>query len=89
MNKYITMFLTSAPILFEKINTALAVDDFTCVADQFHGFKTKFIMMCMKNTGIMSVSVEQQYRSGSASQSLVSEIRGILVDIEQAICELS
>ncbi|MEI7663373.1 MAG: ATP-binding protein [Bacteroidota bacterium] len=89
MNKYIKMFLESAPVLIEKINNALAADDFTGIADQLHGFKTKFIMMGMNRTGTLSVYLEQQCREVSPSISTKSDIRGILTDIERAIIELS
>ena len=89
MQKYITMFLTSAPVLAEKINTALAADDFTEAADQLHGFKTKFIMMGMKNTGNLSLILEQKCRSESKSATIHSDFKILLMEIEHAVNELT
>ena len=36
MQKYVSMFLQSAPVLLEKVNAALAADDFEEVANQLH-----------------------------------------------------
>jgi HPt (histidine-containing phosphotransfer) domain-containing protein len=88
MQKYIAMFLQSAPALLEKVNTALATDDFTEVANQLHGFKTKFIMMGMKNTGSLSLILEQQCRSNSKPATIHSDIKGLIRDVELAVSEL-
>ncbi|MEI6455744.1 MAG: ATP-binding protein, partial [bacterium] len=89
MQKYITMFLQSAPPLLARVNEVLAAGDFEEVANQLHGFKTKFIMMGMKRTGTLSVNLEQQCRGGSPSQTIASDIRGLLADIRRAVSELS
>jgi HPt (histidine-containing phosphotransfer) domain-containing protein len=89
MNKYIVMFLASAPIVIEKINSALRENDFTEIADQLHGFKTKFTMMGMISTGALSVNMEQQCRAATPSHNTKSDIRRILADIERAMSELS
>ena len=47
MQKYINMFIASAPVLIEKLNTALLNNDLEEIASQVHGFKTKWIMMGM------------------------------------------
>jgi CheY-like chemotaxis protein len=88
MQKYVNMFLQSAPVLLEKVNTALAADDFTSVADQLHGFKTKFIMMGMKNSGSLSLILEQQCRSNSKPSTIHSDINGLLRHVELAVSEL-
>ncbi|MCX6249841.1 MAG: tetratricopeptide repeat protein [Bacteroidetes bacterium] len=88
MQKYIAMFLQSAPVLLEKVNAALAADDFIMVADQLHGFKTKFIMMGMKNTGSLSLILEQHCRSDSKPATIHSDIKALLRDVEFAVSEL-
>ncbi len=47
MKKYITIFVNSTPLLIEKLNAALLESDLSEIANQVHGFKTKFIMMGM------------------------------------------
>ncbi|MCX6244852.1 MAG: tetratricopeptide repeat protein [Bacteroidetes bacterium] len=89
MKKYIAMFLQSAPVLSEKVNAALAAADFITVADQLHGFKTKFIMMGMKETGNLSLQLEQKCRSESRPATINSEINLLLGDVERAIIELT
>jgi signal transduction histidine kinase/CheY-like chemotaxis protein/HPt (histidine-containing phosphotransfer) domain-containing protein len=89
MQKYIAMFLQSAPVLKEKIGSALVENDFSEVANQLHGFKMKFIMMGMRNTGNLSSNLEQACRTGSGSETIRSGIIGILEDIDHAILELS
>ncbi len=89
MQKYIGMFLQSAPVLLEKVNTAIAASDFEEVANQLHGFKTKFIMMGMKNTGMLSLLLEQKYRSESRPGTSHAEIKILLADVERAIIELT
>ena len=88
MQKYVSMFLQSAPVFLEKVNAALAADDFEEAANQLHGFKTKFIMMGMKNSGSLSLSLEQQCRSGLKPATIHADIKGLLRDIELAVIEL-
>jgi len=89
MHKYVSMFLQSAPVLLEKVNAALAADDLEEVANLLHGFKTKFIMMGMKNTGNMSLLLEQKCRNEARPATISSEINILLVDVERAIIELT
>jgi signal transduction histidine kinase/FixJ family two-component response regulator/HPt (histidine-containing phosphotransfer) domain-containing protein len=89
MQKYIMMFLASAPVLVGKINKALAVNDFIEIADQLHGFKTKFIMMGMKSTGSQSFILEQQCRNDTKSDTFHADIKGLLGEVERAINELT
>ena len=88
MQKYVSMFLQSAPVFLEKVNAALAADDLEEAANQLHGFKTKFIMMGMKNSGSLSLSLEQQCRSGSKPATIHADIKGLLRDVELAVIEL-
>ena len=89
MQKYVSMFLQSTPVLLEKLNAALSADDFEEVANQLHGFKTKFIMMGMKSTGNLSLLLEQKCRSESRPAMIHSEIKILLGDVERAIVELT
>ncbi len=89
MQKYITMFVKSAPVLVEKINSALIENDFLEIAGQLHGFKTKFIMMGMKNTANLSLILEQKCRGESVSSGVRAGIEGLIGDIERAVIELT
>ncbi|MEI6889664.1 MAG: ATP-binding protein [Bacteroidales bacterium] len=89
MQKYVGMFLQSAPCLIDKINAALDMNDLLEVANLLHGFKTKFIMMGMKKTGNMSLLLEQKFRSEARPATLPSEINILLWDVKRAIIELT
>ncbi|MCX6246768.1 MAG: tetratricopeptide repeat protein [Bacteroidetes bacterium] len=89
MNRYITMFLESAPVLTEKINTAFAEDDFIEIANQLHGFKTRFIMMGMKDTGERALIQELKCRRDPGNGNIGRELNLILGEIETAVKELS
>ena len=89
MQKYVSMFLQSAPVLLEKLNAALDANDFMEIANQLHACKTKFIMMGMKDTGNLSVNLEQQCRNGSLKENFQSDIKRVLQDIDLAIGELT
>jgi signal transduction histidine kinase/AmiR/NasT family two-component response regulator/streptogramin lyase len=89
MKKYISMFTSTAPGLIEKINTAIAISDFDEIANQVHGFKTKWIMMGMKETKDIAIRLEHLCRDGS-EEELIKETIGILSGkIELALDELS
>ena len=62
MQKYITMFTASAPILIKKLTTALLNNDFEEIANQVHGYKTKWIMMGMNDARDLALKIEMECR---------------------------
>ena len=89
MKKYIQMFLSSAPSLIEKINTAKAKNDFEEIANQIHGFKTKWIMMGMNETKDTAILLEQLCREKSDEKLISEKMSNLIDDIEKAQIELS
>lgn len=63
MMKYIHIFLDSVPILIDKLESALKIDDLEEIATQVHGFKTKFVMMDMNETKERAMKLELDCRS--------------------------
>ena len=62
MQKYINMFTASAPILIKKLTTALLNIDFEEIANQVHGYKTKWIMMGMNDARDHALKIEMACR---------------------------
>lgn len=63
MQKYINIFLESAPVLIDRLNIALKKDDFEEIANQVHGFKTKFVMMGMEQAKELAIKIELDCRA--------------------------
>jgi len=89
MHKYINIFLDSAPVLIEKINAALHENNFQKIANQLHGFKTKFIMMGMHEANEIATKMELDCRKEISDYSLVKKDTAKLLNIiSEAINEL-
>lgn len=88
MKKYILMFEASAPLLIEKLKHALLENDRNEIANQVHSFKTKWIMMGMREAGTLSTTIEQKCRMEDHSPSVEGDIRALIRQIEQARVEL-
>jgi HPt (histidine-containing phosphotransfer) domain-containing protein len=88
MQKYIDLFLKSMPVVTEKINTAIAENDFEEIANQVHGCKTKFTMMGMKDAYDLCETIENACRAGDKSQHLKNEISELMQMIPKAETEL-
>lgn len=89
MKKYIDMFLKSAPMLKTNIEVALQENNFEEVANQVHASRTKFVMMGMKASNELSVTIEKACRDTELSQKPVDLIRQLLEDIQLAFKELN
>jgi HPt (histidine-containing phosphotransfer) domain-containing protein len=89
VKKYISMFTSTAPGLIEKINTALVINDLDEIANQVHGFKTKWIMMGMAETKDLAIRLEHLCREGSEVETIREIIVILIINIEMAITELS
>ncbi len=89
MKKYIRMFTSTAPGLIEKINSALATNDFLDIANQVHGYKTKWMMMGMTETKDLAIRLEHLCRDGSEEKLIRETIRVLFNNVELALIELS
>ena len=88
MQKYIKMFLDSAPALIEKVNAAIAINDYEEIANQVHGYKTKWIMMGMTDAKEIALRIEQECRQDLPGPSLEGDIEMLILQIRQAMNEL-
>lgn len=89
IKKYIGMFTSSAPRLIDDINTAFEEKDFESIANQVHGFKTKWIMMGMKETKDLAIELELLCREDPSNKLVAKKIENLINNINQAIDELS
>jgi signal transduction histidine kinase/DNA-binding NarL/FixJ family response regulator len=88
MQKYIGMFLASAPYIIDYINIALNNKDYTEIAGQMHGNKTKLIMMGMNKAKDLAAEIEMQCKEGINSDILEEKILTFIKQIEKAVTEL-
>lgn|GEM_PF-215251 len=88
MQKYIRMFLDSAPSLIEKVNSALEKNEFEEIANQIHAYKTKWIMMGMKESKDLAHKIEMQCREKSVNGETKENILNLVNQIQDAIGEL-
>ena len=89
MKKYIAMFTSTAPGLIERINKAVEVNDLEEIANQVHGFKTKWIMMGMTDTKDIAMNLERLCREEPESDLIEETRRELIKRVEIAISELS
>ena len=87
-SKYIGMFTASAPELIKKINQAFENHDFEEIANQVHGFKTKWIMMGMTETKDLAIKLEHQCRDGSDEAEIRNIIKLLIFNVEKSLLEL-
>ncbi|MEI6061213.1 MAG: ATP-binding protein [Bacteroidota bacterium] len=88
MRKYIHMFLDTAPVLTEKVTSALASGDYGEIAGQVHAFKTKWIMMGMNDSKELALKIEMDCRQEIKGPFLDENIQHLLLYIRQAMTEL-
>jgi signal transduction histidine kinase/CheY-like chemotaxis protein/HPt (histidine-containing phosphotransfer) domain-containing protein len=89
MKKYIEMFLESVPPFFEKINVAIEINDHLEIANQLHGFKTKLLMMGMKDAKEQSLEIEMLCRQGKLTEIITLKLHKLIQDVETATNELA
>ncbi len=58
MNKYIGIFLDTAPALIINLEKALSENNFKEIATQIHGFKIKWVMMGMGEASDLALKIE-------------------------------
>ncbi|MFZ4572672.1 MAG: Hpt domain-containing protein [Bacteroidales bacterium] len=88
MKKYIGMFLDAGPGFREKLLTALESANYTEIATQIHGFKTKWVMMGMHETKILADNIEKQCREEYSLNKVTANVIKLLRQIELATSEL-
>jgi len=81
MQKYINIYLESAPVLIEGLYAAESKNDREEIASLVHGFKTKLIMMGMDNATELAHQVELEARKTSADEPLIREIVSRLINL--------
>ncbi|WP_317899385.1 tetratricopeptide repeat protein [Aurantibacillus circumpalustris] len=89
MKKYIGLYTSAAPTLISNINDALKKNNLEELANQIHGFKTKWIMMGMTETKNLAMEIENQCREGKSDEKLFSNINELVSQIRTSISELS
>ena len=89
MRKYIALFTSTVPDLVKRLDTALSEKDFAEIANQVHSYKTKWIMMGMKETKDLALKIELQCREESPSESVKENISRLIAQIQTAASELT
>ena len=88
MKKYIGIFTKSAPTLVDVLNKGLKEKDFVTIANQLHGFKTRFIMMGMSKTKGLAIELERLCREEPENNTIEQKVGILIENLEQAILEL-
>jgi len=88
IKKYVHLFVSTAPNFIEKIEGALENKNFELIANQVHGFKTKWIMMGMTDTKDLAIQLEVLARE-EKNEKQISKLTLKLIDIvNEAVVEL-
>jgi CheY-like chemotaxis protein len=88
MQKYMSMFTDSAPQLIQKIGESLVGKDYEEIANQVHGFKTKWIMMGMTETEKLAMGIEKECRRGEPGEGIDDSVAKLLEQVQAAVSEL-
>jgi len=88
IGKYIGMFLASAPSFLDKLNIAVTNGNLLEIADQLHGYKTKFIMMGMKEAKDLAAEIEMKCRQENTLDSVNLMLLKLIQQVEAAVSEL-
>ena len=88
MQKYIDMFLNSTPGFINKILIASDTVNLKEIATQMHGYKTKFLMMGMKDAKDLAAETELQCEQGNTPDLVILNVRKIIQQVETASREL-
>ncbi|MFT4600143.1 MAG: signal transduction histidine kinase/CheY-like chemotaxis protein [Arenicella sp.] len=62
MQKYVDMFLKTAPNFLTDLEALMNAKDGEGIANHVHGFNTKFVMMGMNETKSLSIAIENELR---------------------------
>jgi signal transduction histidine kinase/CheY-like chemotaxis protein/HPt (histidine-containing phosphotransfer) domain-containing protein len=89
MNRYVSLFLKSAPQLAETILKAIEEKDLETIANQVHGFKTRWVMMGMEETKELAMKLEDQCRKDEDLKKIQNNVKVLLKYVNIAILELA
>ncbi|MGA3015377.1 MAG: response regulator, partial [Bacteroidales bacterium] len=89
MQKYIDMFLASAPYIIDYINIALNNKDYPEIVSQVHGNKTKLVMMGMNEAKDLAAEIEVQCKEGKSPDDMEEKVLTFVKQIEKAVMELN
>ena len=82
------MFLASVPMLLIKIKVAVDNNDHLEIAGQMHGYKTKFLMMGMKEAQNLATEIEMKCLNGNNMESVHTMLLLLVQEVETAVAEL-
>ncbi len=88
MQKYIDLFLESTPGFISKIHLASDTGDLKEIASQMHGYKTKFLMMGMKEAKDLATDVELLCEQGGNPEMTRLKVQKIIQQVETGTLEL-
>ena len=88
MQKYINMFLSTAPVFIEKLNDALGRQDLEEIASLVHGYKSNWIMMGMNEARDLALVIEQQCKAETLHPDLEQNTARLMGYISNAVSEL-
>ena len=84
------MFLEAAPVLEKKLTDAIKENNFEDIANQIHGFKTKWIMMGMDDAKELAIRIEQQCRKETPDHaSINTNTLNLITIVKKAAIELN
>ena len=89
MQKYIDLFLASAPGFINTIQVAASAGDLREIASQMHAYKTKFMMMGMKVAQELASEIELSCIQGNNTDSLQARLAKLAEAVETAVMELN
>lgn len=87
MEKYIALFLKSAPLFLDNMTRSLNEKNFEEIASIVHTFKSRWMMMGMHRANELAVKIEMQCRNDQGGESYAN-IQSLIIDHEKAMQEL-
>jgi len=85
MRKYLDLFLESAPSLIDQLVHAIEEGDCTMIAGLIHAFKTRWLMLGLRETHALAASIEANCREGADIAAVREELDTLLGHIRAAI----
>ena len=88
IKKYVDLFIQSAPGFVQTLEGLKTGNDPLALANQIHGFKTKWIMMGMNSTKDLAQRIESACRDEQNGQIQLELVNQLISDVQAAISEL-
>lgn len=89
MQKYIDIFLNSAPKFITDLESLIENKDAEGIANHVHGFNTKLTMMGMKESKSRSINIENELRDSGTTEQVSDKVKALIKDVKIGIDELS